>query len=168
MPYSYDYFKIEVGKHLIKSFPPSTRILDVGAGSGKYGAMLRFWFNDIDALEIFEPYIEQFKLNEIYNNVHIGNIIDFDISIYDYIIMGDIVEHLSVEDAHDLLTKIHLANKKCLVAIPYTMEQGEVNGNIYETHLQSDLTHNVFLFRYPMMKELYRNHEYGYYINYQL
>lgn len=166
MPYSYDYFKIEVGKHLIKSFPPSTRILDVGAGSGKYGAMLRFWFNDIDALEIFEPYIEQFKLNEIYNNVHIGNIIDFDISIYDYIIMGDILEHLSVENAHDLLSKIHLLGKKCLVAIPYTMEQGEVNGNIYEKHLQSDLTHDVFLFRYPMMKKLYRNHEYGYYINY--
>jgi len=166
MPYSYDYFKIEVGKHLVKSFPPSTKILDVGAGSGKYGAMLRFWFNDIDALEIFEPYIEQFKLNEIYNNVHIGNIIDFDISIYDYIIMGDILEHLSVENAHDLLSKIHLLGKKCLVAIPYTMEQGEVNGNIYEKHLQSDLTHDVFLFRYPMMKELYRNHEYGYYINY--
>jgi hypothetical protein len=167
MPYSYDYFKIEVGNHIIKSFPPSTKILDVGAGSGKYGSMLRYNFY-IDALEIFEPYIEQFQLKEIYNNVHIGNIIDFDISIYDYIIMGDIVEHLSVEDAHDLLTKIHLANKKCLVAIPYTMEQGEVNGNIYETHLQSDLTHDVFLFRYPMMKELYRNNEYGYYINYQL
>ena len=166
MPYSYDYFKIEVGKHIIKTQPQSSKILDVGAGSGKYGSMLRMWFNDIDALEIFEPYIEQFKLKEIYNNVHIGNIIDFDIDMYDYIIMGDILEHLSIEDAHNLLTKIHLGGKKCLVAIPYTMEQGEVNGNIYETHLQPDLTHEVFLFRYPMMKELYRNFEYGYYINY--
>lgn len=166
MPYSYDYFKIEVGKHIIKTQSQSSKILDVGAGSGKYGAMLRMWFNNIDALEIFEPYIEQFQLKEIYNNVYIGNIIDFNIDMYDYIIMGDILEHLSVEDAHDLLSKIHLDGKKCLVAIPYKMEQGEVNGNIYETHLQPDLTHDVFLFRYPMMKELYRNHEYGYYINY--
>ena len=153
-------------KHIIKTQPQSSKILDAGAGSGKYGAMLRIWFNNIDALEIFEPYIEQFKLKEIYNNVHIGNIIDFDIDMYDYIIMGDILEHLSIEDAHNLLTKIHLGGKKCLIAIPYTMEQGEVNGNIYETHLQPDLTHEVFLFRYPMMKELYRNFEYGYYINY--
>jgi len=166
MPYSYDYFKLEVGRHLVKNLSPDTKILDAGAGSGKYGSMLRHWFNYIDALEIFEPYIEQFKLKEIYNTVHIGNIIDFDISMYDYIIMGDILEHLSVENAHDLLSKIHLLGKKCLVAIPYTMEQGEVNGNIYETHLQPDLTHEVFLFRYPMMKLLYRNFEYGYYINY--
>lgn len=166
MPYSYDYFKIDVCKHIIKTQPQSSKILDAGAGSGKYGAMLRMWFNNIDALEIFEPYIEQFNLKEIYNNVYNDNIIHFDIAEYDYIIMGDILEHLSVEDAHNLITKIHLGGKKCLVAIPYTMEQGEVNGNIYETHLQPDLTHDVFLFRYPMLKELYRNHEYGYYINY--
>ena len=166
MPYSYDYFKIDVCKHIIKTQPQYSKILDAGAGSGKYGAMLRMWFNNIDALEIFEPYIEQFKLKEIYNNVYNDNIIHFDIAEYDYIIMGDILEHLTIEDAHNLITKIHLGGKKCLVAIPYTMEQGEVNGNIYETHLQPDLTHEVFLFRYPMMKELYRNHEYGYYINY--
>lgn len=166
MPYSYDYFKIEVGKHIIKTQPQSSKILDVGAGSGKYGAMLRMWFNNIDALEIFEPYIEQFNLKEIYNNVYNDNIIHFDIAEYDYIIMGDILEHLSIKDAKELIKKITHSGKKCLVAIPYTMEQGEVNGNIYETHLQPDLTHEVFLFRYPIMKELYRNHEYGYYINY--
>jgi len=166
MPYSYDYFKIDVCKHIIKTQPQSSKILDVGAGSGKYGGMLRMWFNNIDALEIFEPYIEQFNLKEIYNNVYNDNIIHFDIAEYDYIIMGDILEHLTIEDAKELIKKITHNGNKCLVAIPYTMEQGVVNGNIYETHLQPDLTHEVFLFRYPMMKELYRNHEYGYYINY--
>lgn len=165
MPYSYDYFKIEVARHIIKKIPLSTKILDVGAGSGKYGGLLNVHFN-IDALEIYEPYIEQFNLKNIYQNVHIGDILNFNIDQYDYIIMGDILEHLKVKDAHDLLLKIHFGGKKCLVAIPYKMEQGEVNGNIYETHLQPDLTHEIFLFRYPMMKELYRNNEYGYYINY--
>ena len=166
MPYSYDYFKVEVVKHIINKFPHTTKILDVGAGSGKYGSMLRYNFNHIDALEIFEPYIEQFNLKSIYNNVFNDDIITFDIKEYDYIILGDILEHLSVENAHNLLTEIHLSNKKCLVAIPYTMEQGEVNGNVHETHLQPDLTHEIFLFRYPMMVELYRNNEYGYYTNY--
>jgi len=165
MPYSYDYFKIEVANHIIKKIPHNSKILDVGAGSGKYGGLLRYNFH-IDALEIYEPYIEQFNLKDIYQNVHIGNILEFNIDKYDYIIMGDILEHLKVKDAHDLLIKIHFGGKKCLVAIPYKMEQGEVNGNVYETHLQPDLTHEIFLFRYPMMKELYRNNEYGYYINY--
>lgn len=165
MPYSYDYFKIEVANHIIKKIPHTAKILDVGAGSGKYGGLLRYNFH-IEALEIYEPYIEQFNLKEIYQNVHIGNILDFNIDIYDYIIMGDIIEHLKVKDAHDLLIKIHFGGKKCLVAIPYKMEQGEVNGNIYETHLQPDLTQENFLFRYPMMKPLYMNESYGYYINY--
>lgn len=165
MPYSYDYFKIEVANHITKKIPQNSKILDVGAGSGKYGGLLRYNFH-IEALEIYEPYIEQFNLKDIYQNVHIGNILDFNIEKYDYIIMGDILEHLKVKDAHDLLIKIHFGGKKCLVAIPYKMEQGEVNGNVYETHLQPDLTHEIFLFRYPMMKELYRNNEYGYYINY--
>ncbi len=167
MPYSYDYFKIDVCKHIIKTLPQqSSKILDVGAGSGKYGRMLRFNFNQIDAVEIYEKYIEEFDLKVVYDNIYVDNIVSFDITNYDYIILGDVVEHLSIENAHNLLSKIHLSDKKCLVAIPYTMEQGEVNGNIYETHLQSDLTHEIFLFRYPMMKELIRNKDYGYYINY--
>ena len=152
--------------HIIKKFPHTTKILDVGAGSGKYGSLLRMWFNNIDAIEIFEPYIDQFKLKDIYNNVFNDNIINFDISNYDYIIMGDILEHLSIDDAKELIKKITHNNQKCMVAIPYKMEQGEVNGNIYETHLQPDLTHDIFLLRYPLMKNLVRNFDYGYYINY--
>lgn len=166
MPYSYDYFKVDVVNHIIKKFPHTTKILDVGAGSGKYGSMLRYNFNHIDAIEIFEPYIDHFNLKSIYNNVYNDNIIGFDIADYDYIIMGDILEHLTIGDAKELIKKITHNGKKCLVAIPYTMEQGEVNGNIYETHLQPDLTQENFLFRYPMMKPLYMNESYGYYINY--
>ena len=166
MPYSYDYFKVDVVNHIIKKFPHTTKILDVGAGSGKYGSMLRYNFNHIDAIEIFEPYIDHFNLKSIYNNVYNANIMDFDIDMYNYIIMGDIIEHLSVEDAHNLLSKIHFYNKQCLVAVPYKMEQGEVYDKIYETHLQPDLTQENFLFRYPMMKPLYMNESYGYYINY--
>ena len=166
MPYSYSLFKDQVRDHIVDNFPKHTKFLDVGAGSGTYGRMLKPHYEKVDALEIFPEYIKMFKLEEVYNKIHIGDILEFSFLEYDYIIMGDILEHLSIKDAKELIKKITHSGKKCLVAIPYTMEQGEVNGNIYETHLQPDLTHEVFLFRYPMMKELYRNHEYGYYINY--
>jgi hypothetical protein len=94
--------------------------------------------------------------------------LDFDISSYDYIIMGDILEHLSALDAQNLTQKIKNNQQKCLVAVPYEYEQGEYEGNPYEIHLQPDLTPSVMSNRYPLLNLLYGNHEYGYYINYNL
>lgn len=166
MPYSYSFFKEEVKNHLISVLDNDIKILDVGAGSGSYGLLLKNYFANIDALEIFSDYIHQFELHEIYKNVYESNILDFDISKYDYLIFGDIIEHLDINQAQILLEYITNSDKKCIVAIPYLMEQGEVNGNIYEEHKQNDLTHNIFIERYPYMRLLYGNDKYGYYINY--
>ena len=166
MPYSYSFFKEEVKNHLISVLDKDIKILDVGAGSGSYGLLLKNYFTNIDALEIFSDYIHQFELHEIYKNVYESNILDFDISKYEYLIFGDIIEHLEINQAQILLEYITNSDKKCIVAIPYLMEQGEVNGNIYEEHKQSDLTHNIFIERYPYMRLLYGNDKYGYYINY--
>jgi hypothetical protein len=73
---------------------------------------------------------------------------------------------VTVEKYNEQIGKIVYTNKECLVAIPYTMEQGEHEGNIYETHHQPDLTNEIFLERYPCMKLLYKDDGYGYYINY--
>lgn len=168
MPYSYGEYKEEVKKHFIDYIPKSTKILDVGPGCGTYSHLLKSHGFTIDCIEIWESYISQFNLREHYNKVHIGNIMDFDISPYDYIIMGDILEHLSSKNAQLLITKIKNQNKKCLVAVPYEYEQGEYEGNPYEIHLQPDLTPSVMSNRYPSLHLLYGNDEYGYYINYDL
>jgi autotransporter strand-loop-strand O-heptosyltransferase len=53
-----------------------------------------------------------------------------------------------------------------MVAIPYTMEQdGEEYGNVYETHLQPDLTPDIMKQRYPQLVSLYTNQWYGYYVS---
>ena len=44
------------------------------------------------------------------------------------------------------------------------MKQGEYFGNKYETHHQPDLTPEVMSIRYPKLKMIYSNNEYGYYI----
>ena len=51
-----------------------------------------------------------------------------------------------------------------IVAIPYELEQGIEENNIYEIHKQADLTPSNVLERYPMLKELYKNELYGYYV----
>lgn len=167
MPGSYDFFKKEVKSHLVAELKDrSTHILDVGPGYGTYGNLLKPEFENVDAIEVWEPYVNQFNLRSIYKNVHIGNILSFDYSKYDYLILGDVLEHISKEDAVSLLQDITNKNKRCLVAVPYLYHQGSHEGNDYETHLQPDLTHEVFLDRYKGMKCLYRNDLYGYYTNY--
>ena len=165
MPYSSEAFKGEVIYHILSNIKPDYKVLDVGAGAGRYGIALRDYVY-IDAVEIYDPYIEKFNLHEIYNNVYNTNILAFDFSAYDYIIMGDVLEHIPKYEAMSIVGRIHSAGKKLLVAVPYLYEQGEYEGNIYETHHQPDLTHEIFLERYPCMNLLYKDDGYGYYINY--
>lgn len=166
MPYSYGEFKTEVRNHIVDNFPRETKILDVGAGSGTYGNLLKEHYNIIDAVEIFPNYIDMFNLKDIYNKIHIGDIMNIETDEYDYIIMGDILEHLRFMDAIILLEDLTKKGKKVLVAVPYQYEQGEEFGNIYETHHQPDLTVAVMYQRYPMLRLLYGDNKYGYYINY--
>lgn len=165
MPNSYNYFKQDIKQYFKENIPSSTRILDVGPGVGTYSDLLRELGYKIDCIEIWEPYVEVYKLREKYDNVFIGNILDMDISNYDYIILGDVLEHIEAKDAQNLIKKIHQNKKECLVAVPYQMEQGEYYGNIYESHLQPDLTRDNMLTRYPELDELFYCFQYGYYTN---
>lgn len=167
MPYSYNLYKEQVASHIRSNFDASTKILDVGAGSGVWSDHLFSTYKNMDALEIFEGYIHNFNLRSKYRTVFYGDIRTFEFSSYDYLIMGDILEHLTYEDAIVLLNKIQGLNIKCLVAVPYMYEQDAMYGNAYEKHEQPDLTHEVFMQRYPMMNVLIKDDKYGYYINYQ-
>lgn len=166
MPNSYSFFKPEIRQWFIDNVPPSRRILDVGPGQGTYSDLLKDLGYRMDAIEIWELYVEQFNLRTKYNNVYVGNICDFDFAGYDFIILGDVLEHLTEEDASSLITRIQINGIQCMVAIPYIMEQdGEEYGNVYETHLQPDLTPEVMLQRYPNLSPVYTNQWYGYYIS---
>jgi len=163
MPYSFTYFKEEVKEWFIQNVPTSKRILDVGPGLGTYSNLLRSLGYRMDAVEIYEPYIDKYNLRDKYDNVFIGSIVTFDINDYDFIILGDVLEHIPANYAKELIRDIVAAKKECLVAIPYEMEQGEHEGNIHETHHQPDLTHEVMAERYPDLSCIYRNEYYGYY-----
>ena len=165
MPNSYTFFKNEVRDWMIQNVPTDKKLLDVGPGQGTYSALLRELGYKMDAIEIWEPYVNEYNLREKYENVHLGDIINFNFEEYDFIILGDVLEHLTTEDAQNLINRINSLKKECLVAIPYQMEQdGEEYGNIYETHLQPDLTHDVMKQRYPDLVPIFTNQYYGYYV----
>jgi len=168
MPTSYPLYKDSVRNWILNNFSYETRILDIGAGCGTYSDLIRGYGYKLDAVEIWEPYITKYDLKNKYSWVYERNVMNMPFNVleaYDFYILGDVLEHLSVEDAQWLLSYLRLKGKKFLVAVPYQMEQGEHEGNKYETHLQPDLTPDVMKQRYPELELLYGNEFYGYYIN---
>ena len=162
MPTSYDYGKAEVCAWIRAHFPPHSTILDVGAGNGKWRHLLPEYEN-MDAVEIFTPTAMALRALP-YRHVFNDDIRFFDYWAYDLIIFGDVIEHLTAEDAR---TVLEYAADRCLdmvVAVPWLYEQDAIYGNPYEVHLQPDLTPEIFAERYPMMEVLHDpGHGYCYY-----
>ena len=164
MATSYSYYKDEIAEYLKKGFKKSAKILDVGAGSGTYYNLIGDYFTNMDAVEVFKPNIDKYHLEDKYRKVYNADIRDFKYEMYDIIIFGDIIEHLSVEDAQKVLKYARKRCREMIVAVPYEYPQDEIEGNVYEIHKQDDLTPTKVLERYPFLELLYGNSVYGYYI----
>lgn len=164
MATSYSFYKEEVRDYLVNKFKGNARILDVGAGEGTYWKLLKDYYRTIDAVEVFKPNIDNFKLKEKYHKVYNIDIKAFKYDFYDIIIFGDIIEHLEPNEAVEVLKYAYTHCKEMIVAVPYQLEQGIAEDNVYEIHKQADLTPELVKERYPMLKELYKNDLYGYYI----
>ena len=171
MPSSLHTHKDAIFEHIrtvvLEYLPRRYKILDVGPGIGIYGSNLQDL--NIDAVEIHEPYIEQYKIKRYYKNVFVGNILEFNYDDYDYIIIGDVLEHIHVKAAQKLIKDITLKGIKCLVAVPFNCPQDAVDGVESEIHHQPDLTPRIMRARYPEL-EVYLSTNmidgYAYYTNY--
>lgn len=149
---SIDAGKAEVCAWIREHFPPESRILDVGAGDGKWRMLLSEYPN-MDAVEVFRPNAE--AIAHLYGTVYATNIVKLNYRPYDLIIFGDVIEHLAVDDAQMVL---RTAEKKCtdmIIAVPFLYPQNEIYGNPWERHIQDDLTNAVFNDRYPGFEVLF-------------
>lgn len=164
MATSHLIYKDEIAKYLKGKFDKNAKILDVGAGEGTYLNYLGDYFEDIEAVEIFKPNIDRFKLEERYKKVYNTDIRNFRYKFYDIIIFGDVIEHLSVEEAKKVLEYAYKRCKEMVVAVPYLNPQGVEEDNIYEIHIQDDLTDEIMKERYPYLKNVFKTDYYGYYI----
>lgn len=162
MSRSYDVGKVEITKMLKQGFTTGSTCLDVGAGMGTYYWLLGEHFK-MDAVEVFPDFIDKYGLDEIYDHVFNVNIKDLRYKWYDFIIFGDVIEHMTVEDAQQV---IQYALPRChdlLVAVPYELEQDAIEDNEYEIHLQPDLTKEIMEERYPYLELILDCGYYGYY-----
>lgn len=91
---------------------PHKRILDVGPGRGKYSILLKEYVSGIeyiDAVEMWRPYIKDFRLRDLYDVVLDQDVTQLSQNVlddYDIVLMVDILEHLSKRQGGELLKRI--------------------------------------------------------------
>ena len=132
--------------------------LDVGVGSGEGGKLLAeegFELENVHGLEIYAPYIVQFAKDLEYGTIISGKVdgdvrefIRFNTFVYDLVLMGDVLEHLTVVEASKVLKHFAHHSRLLLVSVPWHYPQGAVGGNEFEAHQQDDLTLELMQLRY--------------------
>jgi hypothetical protein len=166
MPTSTPIFKEQTKEYILKYIDKSANIIDIGAGVGTYADMLRpLGYDNIDAVEVFNQYIENYHLKSKYRSVFNHNIINSELYLNDYslAILGDVVEHMTYRDSLIVLDKLKLC-KEIIIAVPFNAIQGPSMGNQYEIHIQNDLTNEKFLSMYEEFIPLCLRYDYGVYV----
>lgn len=143
-------------------FKKGDTCLDIGACDGKWADLLKGYFV-IDAIEIFEPNIEKHKLKQKYRNVFCIDAAKLKYDYYDCIILGDVIEHMTIDQAFTVLEYAKTHCKDLVAAIPYLDKQGPIYGNKWEIHIQDDLTPEIVDQRYPGLEIIWSNNHYAYY-----
>jgi hypothetical protein len=105
VPGSSELGKVYTARTLGKLFETGTisRVTDVGAGSGTYRRLLAaeaasaHW----TAVEVWEPYVEEYALEQLYDEVFLGPVRDFDFIAArpDLVLFGDVIEHMTKDEA---------------------------------------------------------------------
>jgi GR25 family glycosyltransferase involved in LPS biosynthesis len=147
-------FDKDIVELLVKRFDSNAKILDIGAGDGKWGYVLSEHFKNIDAIEIFEPYVDRYDLKQYYKKVTVGNFLDLDFDYYDVIIMGDVFEHVKRTEAVEWLDKIKNKCGELIIVVPFEYQQ-EWDGdyeNKWGHHYQPDLNPTVIKVNYPQLQ----------------
>lgn len=114
---------------------PAT-VVDIGPGAGMYAN----WFRPMHqahwtGVEVWEPYVSAYALREKYDELIIGDAREIELPAADLYIAGDVLEHMSKDDALALIEKMKAKAKHLFVSVPIIeYHQGALEGNPYEEH----------------------------------
>ena len=138
MPHSATTFDSILQDH-VRNIKP-TSILDVGAGAGKNGKLIRNlgYTGNLECIEPTSSYITDFNLKSVYDTVHhtdLKTFIDTQYKFqYDLVIFGDVLEHLFRSTVIDYLDYFLYKSKWIIIIWPTNMPQDDWGNNKYEIH----------------------------------
>lgn len=153
----YDWAGLRVRDYVLTHYDANARIMDVGAGQGKYRILLPTYVA-VDACEIWEPTVESEHLRDMYREVLVRDFADVVRSPdwtdrdYDLVVMGDVLEHMTRSDAQLVVDDVLAVGTDLVVVVPYEYPQDEEDGNVYQRHIQDDLTPERMAVEYPRLR----------------
>lgn len=114
-------------------------VLDVGAGQGTYFDLAAKPGQRWAAVEIWEPYVAQFRLAERYRGgVTIGDVRHLLWPDASLVIFGDVLEHMPRADALAVWDRARAHSRHILLSLPIVpYPQGPEQGNPYEAHVET-------------------------------
>ena len=112
--------------------------LDLGCGRGKGSLIEVTPITYSVGVDIFEPYLKESKAKGVYSNHILADItrIEFKQDSFDAVLAFEVVEHLTKEDALQLISKMEKwARKKVVITTPNGfMFQASYDDNAYQVH----------------------------------
>ena len=135
-------FSLEMGKDITKEWFSNQNdiqtIVDLGIGAGTYPKLLGKDKYIWKGVEIWAPYIERYKLKDLYQEIRIGDIQYMELPDGDCAIIGDVMEHLEKEAAIKTFFKVDKQFEHVVLSIPTTvLSNRNFKGNRFESHLSS-------------------------------
>lgn len=111
-------------------------VVEIGPGAGLYGKWMRQNHRaNWAAIEAWEPYVSQFNLSKLYDTVVVGDAREVELPKADLYVCGDVLEHMSRDEAVALIEKIKGLTTDLFVSIPIIeYHQGAIEGNPFEVH----------------------------------
>ena len=141
-------------------------VVDVGPGVGTYAKLLRGpAVSRIVGIEVYEPYVQTYRLREYYDDVVVGDVREVPIPACDVVVLGDVVEHMSEDDALAVWEAAAVAARRAVyLSIPIVhYPQGEIEGNAHEVHVVDDWDHERVLASFAGIGACERGSEVGVY-----
>ncbi len=126
-------------------------IVDCGCGCGTYHNMLSAHLPGVrwTGVEVWEPYVEEFNLRNRYDRIVIADCRHFDfasVAPADLVIFGDMVEHMTKEEAIAMVDRARAVAPYVMISIPVVKyPQDAEGGNPFEAHVKDDWSHNEVL-----------------------
>ena len=143
------------------------RVLDIGAGAGTYPVFYRDSLKSCKwvGVEIWEDYKVKYELEKQYDTLLIGDARHMKFNYYDVCFLGDVLEHMTKQEAVSLVEKLKESCNYLIISIPIIKyPQDSINGNPYEAHIKDDWSHEEVMETFFSIQKFWTGQTIGVYL----